>query len=201
VDGAGDAADVGVDLSLDVDEVAVRGSFGFTRYDTAVAIAYADSTNGDLKYSRLDIDDPTATWYTSVVDDANGVANIKLDLHPGFLRAGSQAQIVYQDTSGADVKYAYRNTDWFVESVASTGKVGDFAQLYFDDNDDPIALYSDRTKKALYASVRTSANTWSKKRVTTGAGMMSVSVNDRSGHAMLSWLNRPRSDVFSMQLI
>ena len=99
------------------------------------------------------------------------------------------------------MKYAYRDTNWFVESVASTGKVGDYTQFYFADNDNPIAIYFDRLKKALYASARASNATWSKQKVTTGAGPMSVALNERTGHAMLSWLNRPKTDVFSTDLL
>jgi hypothetical protein len=200
VDGA-DGTDVGADLSLDVAEVAVRGGFGFTVYDTAVAIAYSDSTNGDLKYARLDLDDPTATWYRAVVADGSGVSNINLDLHGGPTGLASQAQIIYQDNAGADVKYAYRNTDWFVETVASTGKLGDVTGFYFDDSDNPIAVYYDRDKKALYASQRAGDGTWSKQRVTTAAAAISVAKNERTGSAALSWLNRPKTDVFSSSLI
>src|SRR5262249_17385143 len=115
VDGAGDT-DVGLDLSVDVGEAAVRSQFGFTQYDTTIAVAYSDQTNGDLKYARLDLDDPAATWFNAVVDDSgSGVSNIDLNLHDGPLDLGLQAQIIYQDTGGANVKYAYRNTDWFIE--------------------------------------------------------------------------------------
>ncbi|MEA2733940.1 MAG: hypothetical protein QOE14_391 [Humisphaera sp.] len=201
VDGA-DGSVTGADLSLDVGEAAIGTSFGFTVYDTTVAVAYSDSTNGDLKYARLDLDDPTATWYLSVVDNANGIGRVVLDLHEGPLGGGTlQAQIIYQDTSGADVKYAYRNTNWFTESVAATGKLGDTAAMYFDQNDNPIAVYFDRDKKALYLSVRAPDGTWSKKRVTTSAGPMSVALNQRTGSADLSWLNRPKTDVFSEKLI
>jgi hypothetical protein len=115
---------VGASLSLDVGEAALRGSFGFTVYDTTVAVAYSDSTNGNLKYARLDLDDPTATWFMAVVDDTNGVANVDLNLHADSAGTALRAQIAYQDTATADVKYAYRNTDWFVENVATTGKLG-----------------------------------------------------------------------------
>jgi hypothetical protein len=202
VDGATDGADVGADLSVDVGEAAVRSNFGFTQYDTTIAVAYSDSTNGNLKYARLDLDDPAATWFNAVVDDSgSGVGNIDLNLHAGPLELGLQAQIIYQDHTGANVKYAYRNTDWFVEDVATAGKVGDSAQLYFDENDNPITIYYDRDKKALYVSARATNGTWSKKRVTTSAVAMDVNINERTGHAMLSWLNRPKTDVFSMELI
>src|SRR2546423_8631130 len=125
IDGGG-GVNVGSDLSLDVGEAAVRASFGFTVYDTTVAVAYSDNTNGDLKYARLDVDDPTATWFKAVVDHTT-VAHITLNLHSSPLFPGTiQAQMVYQDTSGADVEYAYRNTNWFVESAATTGKLDDY---------------------------------------------------------------------------
>ena len=200
VDGGG-GTNVGADLSLDVGEAALRSDSGFTVYHTTVAVAYADSTNGDLKYARLDLDDPTATWYTAVVDNASGVAHINLNLHAGPAEIGLQAQIVYQDAGSADVKYAYRNTTWFVETAASSGKLGDYTQFYFDGSDNPIAIYFDRLKKALYASARMSDGTWAKKKVTTSAGPSSVALNERTGHAMLSWLNRPKTDVFSSELI
>ncbi|HEX8521567.1 MAG TPA: S8 family serine peptidase [Tepidisphaeraceae bacterium] len=200
IDGA-DGADVGRDLSVDAGEAAVRGNFGFTQYDTTVAIAYADTTNGDLKYARLDLDDPTATWYISTVDNAKGVANIDLNLHAGPTAAGLQAQIAYQDTSGADVKYAYRNQDWFTETVRSAGKVGDTVQLTFNDSDDPVVTYYDRTRKSLYTATRQSATRWTLSKTATASGPMALSLNERTGETVLSWLNRPKSSVFSSQLI
>ena len=200
IDGGG-GTNVGSDLSLDVGEAALRGSFGFTVYDTTVAIAYSDNTNGQLKYARLDIDDPTATWFKAVVDNTT-VAHINLNLHSSPAFPGTvQAQIVYQDTSGADVRYAYRNTNWFVEPVATTGKMGDYVQLYFDQNDDPVAVYYDRTKRVLYSSTRLSNGTWTKSKIETSSGPIRVALNERSGEAILSWLNRPKTDTFSTQLI
>jgi hypothetical protein len=200
VDGA-DGSDTGAGLSADVGEAALRSDFGFTVYHTTVAVAYADTTNGNLKYARLDLDDPTATWYTAVVDDTRGVANINLNLHQGPQEIGLQAQVVYQDVTAADVKYAYRNNTWFVETASGVGRVGYFTQFYFDDNDNPIAVYFDKDKKALYSATRSSSGTWSQARVTTSAGPESVALNERTGHAVLSWLNRPKTDVFSAGLL
>jgi hypothetical protein len=200
VDG-GNGVNVGLSLSLDVGEAGIRSTSGFTVYHTTVAVAYSDQTNGDLKYARLDLDDPTATWYTAVVDDAGGVSRINLNLHNGPEEIGLQAQIVYQDAAGADVKYAFRRTTWHVETVASTGKLGDYTQFYFDTNDNPIAVYYDRVKRALYLSARSSTGVWSKKKLTTSAGPLSVAMNERTGHATLSWLNRPKTDVLSAGLL
>jgi hypothetical protein len=198
IDGGG-GTDVGGHLDLDVGEVAVRGGFGFTEYHTAVAVAYLDRTNGNLKYARLDVDDNAAEWFIAVVDDTAGVSHIDLDLHDGPI-GSSQAQIAYQDTNSADVKYAYRNTDWFVETVAGAGRLGDRVQMYFDGADNPVVVYYDRTKKALYESLRAGDGSWSKSRVTTGSGPMTIAINERTADTLLSWLNRPKTDVETRDL-
>jgi hypothetical protein len=200
IDGT-DGTDVGADLSLDVGEAALRTSGGFTVYDTTIAIAYADSTNGDLKYARLDVDDPTATWFISTVSDEQGVNHIDLNLHDGFLGAGLQAQIAYQDTYHADVKYAYRNTDWFVETVATSGKLGDTVQLAFDDQNDPQVIYYDRVRRALYLGQRNGADDWSSHQYATSAGPVAVAINERTGEDMLIALNRPQSESRVLDLV
>lgn len=78
---------------------------------------------------------------------------------------------------------------------------GDIVQLYFDGDDNPIAIYFDRTKKVLYSSLRAIDGAWSKNKVTTTSGPMSVGYNERSGEAVLSWVNRPKTDVFATELI
>jgi hypothetical protein len=199
IDGGG-GTDVGGHLDLDVDEVTLRSTSGFTVYHTAVAIAYLDKTNGNLKYARLDVDDAAAEWFVSVVDDTSGVAHIDLDLHDGPL-GSSQAQIAYQDTSTADVRYAYRNTNWFVETVAGAGQAGKTVQMYFSESDDPIVVYYDLGEKALYGSLRDVRGLWARNRLSTSAGPMSIALNERTDESVLTWLNRPRTDVFSRVLI
>jgi hypothetical protein len=196
-----DGSDVGLNLSLDVGEAPIRSIGDFTEYDTTVAIAYADSTNGNLKYARLDLDDPQATWFLAVVDDTNGVDHINLNLHESTNVAGLQAQIAYQDANTADVRYAYRNTDWFVETVASTGRLGDYIQLYFDAANNPLVAYSNEAQKAIYTAVRTGANGWSSHRTALSAGPMSAALNERTDEADFSWLNRPKTSVTTIDVI
>ena len=193
-----DGSDVGAVASLDVGEAAVRTNGGFTIYDTTVAIAYADSTNGDLKYARLDLDDPAATWFMSLVDDTSGVSSIHLNLHPGTTVTGLQAQIGYQDAATADVRYAYRNTDWFVETVAGPGRLGDYVQIYFDADDRPLIAYSNEGTKTIHTATRTGANSWSSWRTGQAWGPMSAALNERSGQAIFSFLSRSRDNVFSL---
>lgn len=199
IDG-GAGALLGSSVSLDVGEAALRDGF-FTRYDTTVAIAYSDNTNGDLKYARLDLDDPSATWFIAVVDDTAGVGNIDLNLHGGPTSTNLQAQIAYQDAATQDVRYAYRNTTWFVETVASSGNVGTGVQLWFDASDRPAVSFYNATNKYVYSAVRTGTNSWSSSRDAASASILSVGFNERTGAAILSYLNRARSSVFSNELI
>ena len=57
--------------------------------------------------------------------------------------------------------------------------------------------------ETLYAAVRSGSTTgtWTTKKVTTGAGQMDVAINQRTGETYLSWLNRPRTEVFSTQVL
>lgn len=199
VDGA--SGDVGANTSLDVGEAAVRSNFGFTTYDTTVAIAYSDTTKGDLKYARIDIDDPSAAWFIAIVDNTTGVGSIDLNLHTGPLNLGLQAQIAYQDRKNANVKYAYRNTDWFVETVATTGTLGSSVQLSFDGNNNPAITYYYNEKRALYTSKRVSSVAWTTSRAAVSAAAMSVTLNERTGAAVLTFLNRARTAVFSSELL
>jgi subtilisin family serine protease len=202
IDGGG--ADDGRSLDLDVGEAAVRQGFGFTQYDTTVAIAYSDSTNGDLKYARLDVDDPAATWFVAVVDNTTGVSHIDLDLHAGPLGAGMlAAQIAYQNWTTGDVKYAYRNTDWFTETIAAgspTAYLGDSVQLYFED-DVPEVMYYNRARRALYTASRIDNNEWSSARYTTSAAFMSITLNERTGDTLFTALNRPKTSMLSSELV
>jgi hypothetical protein len=199
VDGA-KGTNVGNSLSLDVGEAALR-SGQFTVYDTTVAIAYADSTNGDLKYARIDVDDSEAEWFIAVADNTTGVNNIDLDLHAGPSNLGLQAQIAYRDTKNADIKYAYRNTDWFVETVASSGNLGPTVQLYFDDNDRPQVIYFDTTRRALYTSIRNSTKVWTTSRVALSSAPMTLASNERSGEVFVTYQSRNRSSVLSSELV
>ncbi|MEM8875266.1 MAG: S8 family serine peptidase [Planctomycetota bacterium] len=193
---------VGTSLDLDVGEAAVRVN-GFTQFNTTLAIAYADADNADLRYARLDLDDPTATWYVAVVDDLGitdgnlgGVANINLDLHERNDINGLQAQIAYQDTYRADAKYAFRLGDWFSETVAGPGKLGDTVQLSFDENDRPQVTYFDRERRAIFTGTRTGENRWSNRQLFTSAGATSVATNERTDQVLFSTLGRTGDDTF-----
>jgi hypothetical protein len=200
IDGLG-GADVGIECSLDVGEAAFHVPDGFTTFNTTVAIAYADSTNGDLRYARRILDDPSDVWTVTTVDDANGVRNINLALHLPTGGTGLQAQIAYQDASTADVKYAFRNIDFFVETVAAPGRLGNYVQLYFDGNNTPLVVYSNDTLKQLFIATRTGTNTWFKRPSVLSFGPHSTALNKRTNSVFYSWLTQDLSAVEELQVI
>lgn len=203
VDG-GNGDDVGKDVSLDVGEAAVSGNGFFTTYDTTVALAYSDETNKGLKYARYDLDDPDPTTadYFSTIETGTPVAHIDLHLHASpTVSSTLQAQIAFQDTSTADVDYAYRLNTWTIEKVASTGKLGDTVQLFFDSDNTQKVMYYDRVKRVLDVATRASDGTWSSVRAATSAGPQIITYNDRTSVTDFSFLNRPKDDVLSRELL
>jgi hypothetical protein len=142
VDGATDGTDVGADLSVDVGEAAVRSDFGFTQYDTTIAVAYSDSTNGNLKYARLDLDDPNATWFNAVVDNSgSGVGNIDLNLHAGPARAGSAGPVICRTTPARTYSTRINHRPGLPRgNVATARKVRRQRQLSTSTGDDPISV-------------------------------------------------------------
>lgn len=157
-----------------------------------IAIAYADETNGDLKYTR---NAPGITgssaWTTFVVDDLDGVANIDLSLH------GGRAAIAYRDTLRGDVKYAYRNTDWFTETISAKGALGLAVDLYYDSAGALHVAYYNRTKDATYDATRSDAGVWSTTRIGTGGRAITVAEDFSTAAAQTTrlFLDRPKKTV------
>jgi subtilisin family serine protease len=141
-----------------------------------VAIAYADKTNGDLKYTRYSLA-IASTWQTYVVDNLSGVAHINLSLLNG------RAAISYQDTTKQDLKYAYRNSTWFTETVASTGNVGAASQVYYDRSGNLKIAYRDTTRNGVYVATRSSTGAWTidAAPIASGGAVLSVSLNSIAG--------------------
>jgi hypothetical protein len=197
IDGAD--ANVGSLISIDVGEAPTSGGF-FTVYDTTVAIAYNDSTNGNLKYARLDLDNASATWFIALVDDLNGVSSIDLNLHAGPTSSGLQAQIAYQDAKSKKVKYAYRNTNWFTSVVDSAAASSPVA-LFFDSDDLPTVAYLGSNGRTLEVATRDTDGTWNTSAEATSSRSLSVSLNERSGDVLLIFQNRARTDMFARELV
>lgn len=200
IDGGDDGADVGREISLDVGEAPFHVPDGFTIFNTTVAMAYTDSTNGNLKYARLNLDDPDETWFVSMVDDTEGVANINLSLHLGSPFTGLQAQIAYQDRITADVRFAYRDVDWFFETVASSGRLGDSVQMYFEKNT-PLIVYHNHNQNGLFIAVRKGVNEWASRRSVRSSGPQSIAFNERTHSVFFSWLDPDGTELRSLRIL
>jgi hypothetical protein len=74
-------------------------------------------------------------------------------------------------------------------------------QLAFADGNAPYITYFSNPTKAIYTSTRSSNGNWSTVFNTVSYAALSVAQNERSGEVVLSYMNRPRTDVFSDDLI
>jgi len=199
VDGT-NGANVGQLASLSIGESASTGNFGFTVYDTQVAIAYDDITNGELKYARIDVDATTPAWNIANVAAAKSISAIDFRLHNGPLDLGLQAQIAYVDATKDTVYYAYKNTTWFTEAAAGTGGNSTSVALSFDDNENPVIGYFQAAKRAVYLAKRSTSAKWSSTRIGTGSGTVNFSQNVRTDDTYISYLNRTRTAITTIAL-
>jgi subtilisin family serine protease len=129
------------------------------RGNEIIAVAYQDTTNGDLKYTRMFSGDPFQTF---VVDNLTGVDNINLTLENG------RVVIVYRDVTKQDVKYAYRDTNWFTETVASKGNVGTTTSIFYDGDNRLTIAYYDATQRSTFLARRSNNGTWSSTKLMSG---------------------------------
>jgi hypothetical protein len=112
-------------------------------------IAYYDATGKDLKYAWYD-----SSWHIESVDttgDVGQYASLKLT-------TSGYPCIAYYDatifpTANKDLKYAWYDSGWHIESVDTTGDVGKFASLALDGSSNPrIAYYNATSLDLKYAS-------------------------------------------------
>lgn len=175
----------------------------FTGGISVVAIGYVDRTHGALKYARYGSDATGSGWTTLTVDDLQGVANVDLNLQ------AAQAQIAYRDTHRGDVKFTYlidRSTNtWGIETIASSGSVGQQIDLFYDSNGNANIAYYNRTKDAYYLATSTSGRRaeivdggWSNNRIGPGGAGLTVAISN--GSSTLLAVNRTGRDVLKKEL-
>lgn len=166
----------------DNDFVTNQAGFSTGVNTETIAIAYADDTNGALKYYR------NSTAAASVgggelratVDDISGVAHIALSL---IDQNGIGAvRIAYQDVKNADVKVAYREASTFhSKTLIATGSVGVSIDTYVDGNDGYHVVYYDKSRKATYNATVSSTFTLAGNGRVGAAGSMGVVASTQQG--------------------
>lgn len=161
IDSAGNWSRQTIDSTGDV---GAWTSISMTDDRSVVAIAYADLTNGDLKYARyLD-----GAWTLLLVDDLDGVGYTSLNIH------NNQAFISYQDFKNGDLKFAKReNSQWVTETVYTPGNTGQFSNLVFDSDDTAHIVFWSKSKNLVYQAVGTFGS-WTVKRVNTGGAWLAA---------------------------
>jgi hypothetical protein len=196
--GSDNGASVGSDLSLSVQETAVADGY-FVSYDTAVAIAYTDDTNKDLKYARLDVTDPSAAWYIATVE-TDPARDIDLNLHNGPQNLGTQAQITYRDLATGQIDYAYRDSDWYTVAVSSDKTEGP-TQLSFTSDDYPVVTFYNESREATYSStLDTGGSTWDLSRDATGGELLAVAQNGITDDTFLTLLDHAKTAALAVDL-
>lgn len=162
-------------------------------FNGITAIAYADRANGDLKYARRS---GNGAWETAVVDDLDGVASIDLTL------SGGRARIAYQDMLAQNVKYAYKETDWFPQTVVWAGDVGRNIRSYVRPTDGYHIVYYSSTKGGTYDALidEVSHTVTSTDRVGTVGQTASVALA-ADGSVTLVGLNRAGRQMYATDIV
>ncbi|MBC8107482.1 MAG: S8 family serine peptidase [Anaerolineae bacterium] len=160
--------DAGNWIKYDVDsdgDVGQWASASAAQDQDVIAVAYADNTNGNLKYARF----ADGAWTIFTVDDLEGgAAYIDLNIH------NNQAFIAYQDLLHGDLKFAKREGGEFQTEVVHTpGLTGQFANLVFDSNDTAhIAFYS-KSKNFVYEATG-AFGSWRVTKAANGGAYLSA---------------------------
>ena len=117
------AGNTGRYASIDAFREDTSDSLSRVSYYETLAIAYADQTNGALKYWSQGTSSSGGTPYETIktADATGGVANLSLDLIDSD--GVGEARIAYQDTVRSKVKFAVRSLgDWSRTTIADGGE-------------------------------------------------------------------------------
>ena len=120
-------------------------------------ISYYNYTVGSLRYMTYNI--KMDRWEASVPDSYENVgSDTSIDLD-----SKNVVHIVYLDNANGDLKYCYKGIEeadayWKFEIIESDGKVGYYAKMKIDKNNNIHVVYYDATQKALKYAVKKGDN-------------------------------------------
>jgi subtilisin family serine protease len=168
----------------------------------SLAIAYADKTNGDLKYWRYNSADTTNPngIYTATVDSLSGVDHIDLRLVPTS-NGGAAARIAYQDTHSSAVKVAYRDTTWFASVISTTGSSGQSVQSFVDGDGAYHVVYYSKAKGTTYDATIGSSNVVENLARVGSIGQAASVAFDELGDVTLVALNKSGKSINTSDLV
>jgi hypothetical protein len=120
-------------------------------------ISYYNYTVGSLRYMTYNI--KMDRWEASVPDSYENVgSDTSIDLD-----SKNVVHIVYLDNANGDLKHCYKGIEetdayWKFEIIDSDGKVGYYAKMKIDKNNNIHVVYYDATQKALKYAVKKGDN-------------------------------------------
>ena len=172
-------------------------------------ISHYDATNGDLLYSYYD----GSSWHTECVDDGTsegGAKNVG-KFTSIALDSNGYPHISYRAVTGANLKYAYKDTnDWHVEtesadSANDVGKWTSIALRTVDSQVYPCISYYDVTNTALKYAWKDSSG-WTAQTVhkvgTDVIGKYTSLKLDASGMPHISYYyDSPNNDLYYVKMV
>jgi hypothetical protein len=130
-----------------IDTVETGGSVGMYT-DIAVDsnniahISYYDESNGALKHAWADLNVPSRSWNTEVIDSGAGS---DVGQHSSLsLDSKDELHIAYYDASAQNLMYAFGNSgSWNTSVVELLGRQGEYASIIINSQDIPYIAYYD----------------------------------------------------------
>ncbi len=191
-----------------VDDTELLGAWPGIAVDAngVVHISYYDQYNGNLKYAS----GSAGSWSLETVDAAGNVgqySSLALD-------SLGTVHIAYYgwttDTSRSFLRYANNASgNWVTETVNSGGKVGRYASLAIDSDDNPHIVYYDEAKgtvgyasaQARRVSVGPAAHNFGEVQQNTESAPLEVTIrNDGAGALSLSAITLSDPMHFTLNL-
>jgi len=158
-----------------------------------LGVAYADTTNGDVKYAQWS----GSAWTTEQVDDLRGTAWTSLAFN-----SANQPAVSYYDAYPGDLKYATKASGtWQASAVAKKGAVGQYTNLFFDKNNAANIVYYSRKSDGVFR-VWGSPASWSAQVLHYGGGTdVAAAVSPDGSKATAAWWYPVKNKLWTSDII
>jgi Notch 1 len=154
-----------------------------------VTLIYGQTADGSLRDAR----GGAGAWTKGVIEGGLG-AEVE---HAAATVSGAGVIHVAYKIGGVtdDLRYAWYDTSWHVESVATNGDVGDYAAIALDPAGTPIIVYRATSHNRLMVATRQSADDWLKSvafygDMNTTVGESCAIAIDADGRTYLSFFRQ-----------
>lgn len=136
-------------------------------------------------------------WENHIIDSSNIHVGSR-EMYPSIkLDSSGKPHISYYDPDKRDLRYAsWTGSEWEIQTVDTSGDVGQFSSLALDSRDNPHISYFDFTNRDLKYARRTGVG-WDIETVehTTAAGYFSSIALDSAGSAHIAFFEKTGEGV------